>query len=33
MFRLSLNDQEHNNNAALLGDRDLAVFVGTEGSI
>jgi glutamine amidotransferase-like uncharacterized protein len=33
MFRLALNDQEHNSNASLLGDRDLAVFLGTEGAL
>lgn len=28
MFRLTINDEEHNDNATKLGDRDLAAWVG-----
>lgn len=31
MFRFTINDEEVNENAGLLGDRTLAAFVGKEG--
>lgn len=33
MFRLTINDEEHNDNAGKLGDRDLAAWVGSSGNL